>query len=406
MRGFWSVLVVLLAFASTACTSSAAIMYSPTIRSPQTAGEIVGFRLQNTTSSTQSARYVTFGQVFKAGAVSTSTQLVARFGSSSVPVQMDVKTTHTDGSVRFGVLTLQAPQLAINTVVEGMLAVGGSPQPPLSLPVALAGQNITVTLSGGVSASLDVTQALTNAIAAGQASYWLQGPLAAQARVDIPVVGALHVIADVTAYTDGQIVTDLTFANDYAMGSVGGTRSYTATIRRNGQVVYTSPALTHYQYQQWRWTDRSNAVNVQRDLPYLIAHRRAAELRHDDRHRDRPRSAAATYAPLGAAGIDKVHARHGRPRRHRPDHQRQRQVAAQPGSRAAAACAGAGECGGQHSMALLQTRPSGDYLSLDDYPTLWADPRGNPTLTQPVNEPTWAIETRRTSPTCRSCPTC
>ena len=65
----------------------------------------------------------------------------------------------------------------------------------------------------------------------------------------------MHIIFDITAYADGAVVTDATVANDYAMGSVGGTRSYTATIRRNGTTVFTSPALTHYQYQQWRWTN-------------------------------------------------------------------------------------------------------------------------------------------------------
>ena len=125
-----------------------------------------------------------------------------------------------------------------------MLALGGTPGAPLSLPVALAGQNVSVTLTGGVAASIDATQALTSAIAAGQATFWLRGPLASQARVDVPVVGAMHIIFDITAYSDGAVITDATVANDYAMGSVGGTRSYTATIRRNGTTVFTSPA-TH-----------------------------------------------------------------------------------------------------------------------------------------------------------------
>ena len=144
---------------------------------------------------------------------------------------MDVKTAYTDGSARFAVLTVQAP--AGDTAA--MLALGGTPGAPLSLPVALAGQNVSVTLTGGVAASIDATQALTSAIAAGQATFWLRGPLASQARVDVPVVGAMHIIFDITAYSDGAVITDATVANDYAMGSV----------RRNALLHGDDPAQRH-----------------------------------------------------------------------------------------------------------------------------------------------------------------
>ena len=297
MRVVYSVLMLLVTLASTTCSSVAAIKYPPALPAPQTGSDVVAVRLQNSGV----ARYVTFGQAFKRGDVPAGASLVAKIGGTTVPVQVDVKTAYPDGSVRFAAVTILAPG---SGDTDAILALGGSSGAPLSLPVALASHNLTVTLSGGTAATIDATQALTSAIAAGQARYWLNGPLAAQARVDVPVVGALHVIFDLTVYADGTVTTDATFANDYAMGSVGGTRSYTATIRRNGQAVYTSPALTHYQYQQWRWTDGSGAVNVQRDVPYLLA---TGVLPNYDLATGIETTAigTATYAPLGAAGIDK-----------------------------------------------------------------------------------------------------
>ena len=297
-------------------------------------GEVVAVRTENSGP----AQLVSFGQAFKAGAVPN--------GATLRNAQLDVKTRHGDGSARFGVVTLQVPAGTATT----MLALGTPLGGVVSLPVALASENITVTLSGGVTATLDIGQAIGTST-----DFWLRGPLATQARVDIPVVGALHVIADVTAYADGRIVTDLTFANDYAMGPTGGTRSYTATIRRNGAVVYTSPALTHYQYQQWRWTDRGTDVNVQADVRYLLA--TGVLPNYDVGTASRSRPSVGHLCPAGRRRHHEVHADHGRPGRHRPDHQRQCTMAAQPGRGGQARRAGAGERGGEHPLALLRPKP-------------------------------------------------
>mgnify|MGYP001761265793 CR=1 FL=1 len=47
---------------------------------------------------------VTFGQVFAVGDVKKSDVLVGTIGTTSVPLQVDIKATHADGSVRLSLI--------------------------------------------------------------------------------------------------------------------------------------------------------------------------------------------------------------------------------------------------------------------------------------------------------------
>ena len=61
-----------------------------------------------TASQTNAA--ATFGQAFAQGDVPNGQTVVAKTASgATVPVQMDVKARHADGSVRHAVLTVQLP---------------------------------------------------------------------------------------------------------------------------------------------------------------------------------------------------------------------------------------------------------------------------------------------------------
>src|SRR5579864_4965401 len=105
-------------------TTLGTVVTDPTLPQPQNPGDIVGVRLQNNTSGDQPSGEVTFGQAFADGDLPAGTQLVALINGQQVPVQMDVKTTNPDGSVRFAVLTVDAPDLPPNTHVDVMLARG------------------------------------------------------------------------------------------------------------------------------------------------------------------------------------------------------------------------------------------------------------------------------------------
>jgi hypothetical protein len=97
-------------------------LFAPAVPQPSQSGDIVGLRLKNTGAAVEKSGYVTFGQVFEPGAIMPGDNLVARIGGLAHAVQMDVKTTHSDGSVRQAVLTLNAPEIALSGSVAVMLA--------------------------------------------------------------------------------------------------------------------------------------------------------------------------------------------------------------------------------------------------------------------------------------------
>src|SRR5215469_10977820 len=99
-----------------------AVVTAPQIVQPQNPGDVVGLLLENTTSAAQPAEALTFGQVFADGDVPAGTQLVAIINGQRVTLQMDVKATNPDGSVRFALLTLEAPALPPGAQVNVMLA--------------------------------------------------------------------------------------------------------------------------------------------------------------------------------------------------------------------------------------------------------------------------------------------
>jgi hypothetical protein len=368
----------------------------PTPTVPQSAGpnDIVGFNVQNTTSAAVGPRYVSFGQPFVQGKVPATAQLLARFGSAPARTQMDIKTRYPDGSVRFAVITLQTPQLTAGATTGGMLLLGDTAAAAVDLGVKLAGYSLTLALSGGMTKTVMAKSAISAALASSAATYWRRGPNATEARVDVPVSGSLHAVFDVTAYADGTYSTDVMLNNDYAMQPVGGTVSYSAVITQGGEQKFASGTLTHYQYQQWHevvWSTDAPPINVQHDVPYLI--KAGVFQNYDTTIGINPAVIpAASYQPLGDAGIT----------RYMPMVGDRQDIGATTNvnalcllSQDTAACrASRAQADAAASVPWHFFDPKrGDYVSLDDYPTLWADGRGKPKLTQPVAEPTWTTDT-------------
>ena len=249
----------------------------PTASFPHTmtrqAGDVVGVILDAATA-TQAAP-MTFGQGFASGAVKASDALVLRTATGTTAVQMDVKTTHPDGSVATAVLTATAPPIGAAAMVQGMIAVGSAPAgAAVDLGRALSGYSLfaDVAMEGGGTVRLDLAGAMRDALAAGKASFWMKGSLASEARVDVKVSGSFHVTLDLTAHADGQIEAGIGFNNDLAMGATGGTVRYAATVTENGGVVHRTGDLTQYQYQNHHVSlGEVAAPNLRHDVAYLQA---------------------------------------------------------------------------------------------------------------------------------------
>src|SRR5262249_3014606 len=140
------------------------------------------------------------------------------------------KTSYADGSVESGILTLDAPAIAANTTLNAVLsAVAALPAAPVDISkLPSSGYNVVVNLAvqngtgTPTSYQLNVGSLLSQALAAGTATYWLQGPQATEVQFDVPISGSFHVTFDVTSFADGSTETDVQFNNDSAMQATGG----------------------------------------------------------------------------------------------------------------------------------------------------------------------------------------
>ncbi len=265
-------------------TGTSTLSFTLTAPQPQ-GGDIVGLRLQNTGATAEQSGYVTFGQVFKPGAIMPGESLVARIAGVDYAVQMDVKATNSDGSVRHAVLTLNAPGIAPGGSLALMLAKGIAAMPSPAAPSAAAllasGYNLDVaftfrnadgtTITDNASAAAAVQAAIT----AGNVERWLTGPEVNEYSVVTTVNGGkLKVEFDIRAYADGTTSTDVIFDNSWMFSPGKSDLTYDVAIRQGGTQVYSANNVSQYLYSLWdHRVDSAGTINpnVQYDVSYLTA---------------------------------------------------------------------------------------------------------------------------------------
>jgi Putative peptidoglycan binding domain len=233
--------------------------------------ELVGVNLQNPTGSTIAAGPVQFGQAFVEGDLSGSSGVELKLDGKTVPAQIDVKNRYPDGSVRFGIISLIAPELRANTANQAVIAPASKAGGAVSL-ADLSGYSFVVTFKiGAKTHTFDIPALFARELGAGRVSYWRQGPVVTEGRIDVPVESSLRLVVDLAKYSDGTYITDVAVRNDHAMTAQGGTLIYDVSMNQNGREVLTYTALNHYQYGAWRKvfsTTSERPVNVQIDTRY------------------------------------------------------------------------------------------------------------------------------------------
>lgn len=261
-----------------AVPTPAAVILPPAVPQPTQSGDVVGLILQNSATDRESNPFHTFGQVFLPGKVMPTDHLAARVDNKLYPAQLDALALHDDGSVRHAAVTLHLGLCAKQQVAVMLTKTG----PDSGIPVDLASANVDLSVdfaftAGGTTKKIDLGPALKQALA-GKPDYWLRGPFATQARVEVPVPGTptMRLTADVTAYADGNVAADVQFNNDItkvtaSYGPALAPLAYTATINLNGQTQsYDIKQQVHY--QDWHAildTQGKKVPHVQADAAYL-----------------------------------------------------------------------------------------------------------------------------------------
>ncbi|MBY0238453.1 MAG: hypothetical protein K2X55_03970, partial [Burkholderiaceae bacterium] len=246
---------------------------------------ITPVQLTSTATAPQVNTPFTFGQVFSQGHVKSTESVLARTAAgAAIPVQVDVKARHADGSVRHAVITAVLPtsmpkqtQTIYLTKGTATAATGTTTgMAPSQLLNAGFTSSFNATIDGKVySASAD------GLLKAGGQTSWLAGPLVNEWLVSAPLKTASgevhpHLSARfaIRAYGTSTARVDVTIENTWAFEAAPQNFTYDAQVLVGGKPVYTKAGLTHYHHARWRetfWWGNAPQLDVRHNAAYLIA---------------------------------------------------------------------------------------------------------------------------------------
>ncbi|CCG40535.1 calcium-binding protein [Magnetospirillum molischianum] len=267
---------------TTGGSSTPNVVINPQVIEAHGSGDVVGFQLKNTTDHTAAAHFMSFGQPFVEGNVMPGDVLYARINGVEIPVQMDVKATNDDGSVRNAILTLKTPDIAANGSLDMVLTKGDAHAQASSIgakDILAHGLDLKVTLDihnadGTLTPhTFDAAQALQQAMTSGTLSTWMSGPQATEYRVNVPVGNGLTVTFDIRGYADGTNTTDVIVANDTTYTKGVGAFDYDYAIIRNGTKIASENNFHHNQNATWHqevWSNGAPDQYLVRDVQYLV----------------------------------------------------------------------------------------------------------------------------------------
>lgn len=249
-------------------------------------GVVTDVRIQNTGSASQVNTPFTFGQVFAMGDLPQGYSLIGRLeDGTKVPLQLDVKAYHADGSVRHAIVSAILPGLAASQVRTMALM-------KTNAPIIHGTLSPKVLLSNGFSSSVhavingvEYKASADDMIKSGwKYNTWLSGAVANEWQVSAPLRSAdgsehPHLTARFAIRWYDSIKkarVDVTVENNWAYELNPSNITYDAKVVVRGQEVYVKPAMTHLHHSRWRklfWWGDEPQVHVRHNSAYLIASR-------------------------------------------------------------------------------------------------------------------------------------
>jgi len=248
----------------------------------QSNGPVTSVTLTSTASASQSYAAATFGQAFAEGDVPNGTTLIGKTADGvSVPLQVDAKARHPDGSLRHAVITAQLPSAGPKQAQTVYLHRGASSAAASGTPATLLNAGFTAAVKATIN-GVQYTASADEVLKSGRYASWLAGPLANEWLVAAPLKTASgtahpHLMARfaIRAYSGSNSArVDVTVENAWAFEAAPQNFTYDVQVLVGGQPVYTQAALTHYHHARWRkvfsWGSVP-ALDIRHDTKYLIA---------------------------------------------------------------------------------------------------------------------------------------
>lgn len=246
------------------------------------AGATINVLLGSTSPLDQARIPLTFGQVFVLGTLLPGNGLTGQLSDgSTVPIQIDSKATHPDGSIRHAVLSAVVPALAANQSLTLQLAKSAGPS-------STGGADPSALLNSGFSASVTVnangivySASADSLLRSGSYLTWMSGsiasewivsaPLRTQSGTPHPQLAARFAIRFYPAVNKAKV--DVTVENDWAYEPGPLNVTYDVQVLVGGKTVYSKARLTHYHHARWRkefWWGGEPLVHVAQSASYLI----------------------------------------------------------------------------------------------------------------------------------------
>ncbi|MBZ2206081.1 hypothetical protein I4X03_002275 [Massilia sp. R798] len=216
------------------------------------------------------------------GAVPLTSTLSGKLANGTmVPLQLDVKARHADGSARHAVISAVLPSLTAGQP-QVMSLVTAAPY------AASTGATPAALLSSGFTAAAHLTLAgkaysvsAETLLKDGKFTNWLAGPIVNEWHVTAPMKAAdgtshPHLTARIAirSYTGSKKTrVDFTIENNWAHEPEPQNFLYDARLVVGGQTVYTKDALNHFHHARWRklaWWGGEPQVDVKHNGAYMM----------------------------------------------------------------------------------------------------------------------------------------
>ena len=271
----------------------------PTSLTPSS-GVITNVRFESTATATGSSALnpangsaqlnvpVTFGQPFALGHVKSTQKITAKLADGSVvPLQVDVKARHPDGSVRHAIVSVVLGKLAADqtqTMTLSTASAGSAVAAPAAVtPAALLDSGFTASVNVDL-AGQRYSAAADTLLRAGNYKTWLSGPLVNEWHVSAPLktaqgtshphLSARFAIRAISGTNQARV--DVTVENNWVYEPAPQNFVYDTQVLVGGLPVFSKTALTHYHHARWRkvfWSGTRPDVNVKHNVAYLIGTR-------------------------------------------------------------------------------------------------------------------------------------
>lgn len=243
---------------------------------------ITNVRVASTSGSAQANVPITFGHVFAQGHLMPNQSISGSLpGGVSVPLQIDVKATHTDGSIRHSIVSGVIPSLPAGQTVNldlgkrALVPNNTAAVTPASLLANGFSANVTLNVSG-----TNYSASVGNLMAGVPDRTWLSGPYANEWHFSTPLKNAgtphphLSARFAIRAYSNNVASVDVTVENTWAYELNPQNYIYDVAVDVGGTPAFSVTALNHFHHSRWRrvfWWGTKPEVDVKLNSTYLMA---------------------------------------------------------------------------------------------------------------------------------------